>query len=252
MEIFNGMVQKPIIAVTSRTVYREIPGKPLVGIQPDFMVPQNHAECIIRAGGAPVFLPSIVERNYCKTILSAVRGLFIMGGDDMDPALFNEEPHPKLGLVDVQKGNFEFLLIRMTLDRDMPVLGVCGGHQMLNIAAGGTIYQDIYSQTDSTIKHRQELTQSVPSHYVTIEQDSKLYEIHKTMELRVNSTHHQAVRDIGEGFVVTARAKDGIIEAIEAPEKRFAIGVQWHPESLAADLPAFQKIFDAFVEECTK
>ncbi len=169
----------------------------------------------------------------------------------MDPGLFNEEPHPKLGLVDVQKGNFEFLLVRMALDMDMPVLGVCGGHQMLNIVAGGTIYQDIHSQTDSVIKHRQELIQSVPSHYVIIEQGSKLHEIHKTTEIRVNSTHHQAVRDLGDGFVVTARAKDGIIEAIEAPKRRFAVGVQWHPESLASEFPIFQKIFDAFVEECT-
>jgi putative glutamine amidotransferase len=243
---------RPVIAITSRTVHRRIHGEPLVGLNPDFMVPENHAKCIHRAGGAPVFLPSICSREYCETILSSVAGLFIMGGDDMDPALFNEEPHPKLGLVDIQKGEFEFMLTRMALDRDMPVLGICGGHQMLNVVGGGTIYQDIYAQAESNVKHEQELTKSVPSHSVTISEDSRLHSILGTAELRVNSTHHQAIRNPAPGFIVTATAKDGIIEAIEAPEKRFALGVQWHPESLADEFPIHQKVFDEFVSECTR
>jgi len=232
----------PLIGITSRTISRT---------SAEFVVGQNYTDAILRAGGAPVLLPGIADKAYCEKILSAIDGLIISGGDDMDPAFYGEEPHPKLGLVDVQKGNFEFMLTRMALRKNIPILGICGGIQMLNVAAGGTLYQDIPSQTGSGIKHSQELTKSVPSHYVAIEKNTRLHKILGMVKLRVNSTHHQAVKDLAKDFVVAARAADGIVEAIEMQVKRFVIGVQWHPESLAAEHPVFQKVFDTFIKECS-
>jgi putative glutamine amidotransferase len=244
--------EKPLIGITSRTFYRKIPGEPLVGIKPDFMVGQNYINAVLRSGGAPVLLPGIADKKYCGKILSSIDGLLISGGDDMDPALYGEEPHPKLGLVDVQKGDFEFMLAKMALKRRIPILGICGGIQMLNVAAGGTLYQDIPSQTNSKIKHSQESTKSVPSHYVTIEKNTQLHKILGMKKIRVNSTHHQAVKNLAKGFIVSARAPDGIIEGIELPVRHFVVAVQWHPESLVPEHPVFQKIFKAFIKECSR
>jgi putative glutamine amidotransferase len=246
------MPKRHLIAITARTFFRKIPGEPLVGIKPEYMVGQNYSEAVYNSGGAPVFLPSIADKSYCEKIISSVAGILISGGDDMDPALYGEEPHTNLGLVDVQKGDFEFMLTKMALRRQIPILGICGGIQMLNVAAGGTLYQDIPSQTGSQIKHSQQTTKSEPSHFITVEKSTRLHKIIGRAKLRVNSTHHQAVRKLAKGFIISARAADGIIEAIELPGRRFVVGVQWHPESLASHNPVFRAIFDSFIRECAR
>ncbi len=245
---------RPVIGITCRTRI-SAPKAEGLNSSTDFLGEKPYVDCITRAGGTPVLLPSVESEQYVRDVLHTLDGVLLPGGDDADPALYGAEPHPKLGVTDDLKGRFEAALARgalarVALDARVPLFGICGGIQLLNVACSGTLHQDIAACTGSTIQHRVVQTESRPCHTITIVPGSRLHEIIGEDRIRVNSTHHQAIAALGDGLVATAHAPDGIVEAVERPGEPFVLAVQFHPERLAAREPMFQRLFDAFVEKC--
>lgn len=237
--------------------------KPIIGIlcdidkdakkdSPRYFVKSNYVSAIREAGGVPLIIPPLKDENDLTKSLNLIDGLLIPGGDDIDPKYFNEKPHPSITLTDPEIMEFQLEFCRKAIGKDLPVFGICAGHQIINIACGGNIYQDIPSQYSNPIKHkRDEDEKQDPTHNIKIERSTKLYNIFQKDEILVNSTHHQALRDIAEGFIVTARSEDEIIEAIESKKHNFVIGVQWHPENLYKEDKLFLKLFEQMVYEST-
>jgi putative glutamine amidotransferase len=233
--------------------------KPIIGIitsteldQRNYYSVKDNADAILLAGGMPVLLPYYQEQEDCYEIAMRIDGLYATGGYDIDPTLFGEEPHPKLGTIIPARDTFEVELIKRMLVMNKPILGVCRGCQTINIAAGGDMYQDIYSQKGmELIQHQQNAPSDHGSHYVDVLEGSRLHRITREVRLKVNSRHHQANRSVVSPFIVSGRASDGVIEAIESTAHRFVLGLQWHPESMiATNDKASKAIFKAFVEAC--
>ncbi|NOU96889.1 gamma-glutamyl-gamma-aminobutyrate hydrolase family protein [Paenibacillus sp. LMG 31456] len=232
---------KPIIGITSNIKDEKLLTTGLSNI---------HA--IVKAGGVPVVLPNISDEAAIERMLESIDGLLVTGGGDADPTLYGEEPLPQLGEVCPERDQFELLLITGVLKKNKPVLGICRGCQMINVAAGGDLFQDIYSQHQTQLlQHTQKAPRSHTSHYVDILENSLLHNIVQSSRFKVNSYHHQAVRSVAEGFEITARSSDGIIEAYESKKHRFVVGVQWHPENLVRSNDIYsQKLFNALVQAC--
>ncbi|MCW8085826.1 gamma-glutamyl-gamma-aminobutyrate hydrolase family protein [Sabulicella glaciei] len=214
---------------------------------PWYALRQNYFSAVIEAGGLPVALPHAPE--LAADYLGALDGLLVTGGAfDVDPALWGREPlHPKATLKP-GRTDFEIAATRAALERDMPVLGICGGQQLLAVALGGTLIQHIPDELPSEIPHEQPNPRTEPGHDIEVAPGSLLARLTGRARMAVNSAHHQAVRDVPDGVVVNARAPDGLVEGIEAPRHRFALGVQWHPE-YGVD-PADPLILRGFVEAC--
>lgn len=187
---------------------------------------------VLKAGGIPILLPCLEDKNDIFVHLTLLDGLIVSGGPDADPIYFDAEPEPGLGAVNPAMDAYEIPLIREALSRDMPILGICRGVQMLNIAAGGTIIQHIPASVPGALKHRQEAPRHYPTHAVEVFPKTKLAEMLGHGTVRVNTFHHQSVRDVAPGFITSSVASDGIIEAIESEKHSFAVGVQWHPEGM--------------------
>jgi putative glutamine amidotransferase len=204
---------------------------------------------VAAAGGVPLLIPCSSDSSLVGDFLEAVDGLLFSGsGSDIDPAHYGEEPHPALGPSNPDRLGFELELARRALEGPLPLLGICGGLQTLNVAGGGTLYQDIASQMPGALQHKPDVPSSQPVHSVSLDGTSRLRSIVGRATLEVNSTHHQSVKDVATPFVVCAVASDGVVEAVEAPGERFVLGVQWHPEYMAGACPASRAIFEAFVE----
>ena len=208
----------------------------------------NYINAVEHAGGLPVLLPLIQSNSCIGDFLNLIDGLLLSGGVDVDPLLYGEEPHPKTGRIDVGKDRIEISLIPRTLEIDMPVLGICRGIQMLNVAAGGTLHQDIYMNSNATLKHSQDAPRWYATHDIQIQKGSRLLDILGHSTIRVNSFHHQAVKEVAPDFVISAVASDGIIEGIESTRHSFAIGVQCHPEGMWQNSAPVTSLFVAFVE----
>ncbi len=204
-------------------------------------------------------LPSIVAPGFTNPleeaeqlageILDNCDGLLLSGGTDVDPKIFGEVPHTALGRVDGPRDPFEITLAREAVRRDMPVLGICRGLQVLNVALGGTLIQDIPSDVAGALVHETGDDRLVIGHDVTIEGDSRLAQLLKATRVGVNSFHHQAAKRLGEGLTLSATSpEDGIVEGIEMPERKFVVAVQWHPENFWRTSDAFDGLFSGFVE----
>lgn len=209
---------------------------PVIGITGNFsdgnlsLAPGYYAS-ILKAGGVPFIIPPLDNDNILINLLDNIDGLLLTGGGDINPLFLKEEPVKELHSINPHRDRQELLLARLAANRQIPVLGICRGIQVLNAALGGSLYQDIYSQAEGKlIKHSQDLDRAYASHTVRIEEDSLLAKIMGQTTLPVNSFHHQAVKEPAPGFRVSARATDGIIEAIESKEYKSMLGVQWHPE----------------------
>ncbi len=185
-------------------------------------------------------------------MVEIVDGILLTGGVDLDPMLFNEEPRPDLGRLDPYRDFFEFHLTEIALKKDIPILGICRGCQILNVVAGGTVIQDITTTfgKENILKHQQRAPRWYPTHSVEIKEGSKLEKIFGCNELKVNSFHHQAIKEPGPGFIASAHAKDGVIEAIEGIDYHYAVGVQWHPELMWEHYSLFVKLFRSLIEFC--
>jgi putative glutamine amidotransferase len=211
---------------------------------------EDYVRSVEQSGAIPVVLPPVRPEDV-PAILDRLDGVVLSGGVDVDPALYGQVPHPKLGRVNRRRDDFELALTREALRRDVPVLAICRGHQVLNVATGGTLFQDIASLVMRGIEHEGEGPRFRHSHRVDLADSSRLRAILGQGTVSVNSIHHQAVERPGAGLVVSARChEDGIVEGLEMPGRRFVVGVQWHPESFWNRPESFQPIFDAHVEAC--
>lgn len=231
--------------------------KAIIGISCDYdleretvQLHRGYYDAILEAGGLPFLIP-IIKEDHINDVLNIVDGLMLTGGQDVDPKYFGEDPHPKLGDINPYRDRMEIALTKEAMDRNMPIFGICRGIQVMNIAMGGTIYQDIASQWDSCgslQKHSQLAPVWYPSHEVILKHDSKLWEIMKVHTLWTNSFHHQGVKELASCFCVNASCGDGIIEGIESSRHSFALGVQWHPEKMWDKDPGMLELFRALVE----
>jgi microsomal dipeptidase-like Zn-dependent dipeptidase/gamma-glutamyl-gamma-aminobutyrate hydrolase PuuD len=193
-----------------------------------------YVNAVVKAGGVPVLIPLTTDKSVLESIVSNIDGLILTGGGDIYAPLFGEELHPAVDDYNIDRDNYDIALVKLATDRQMPVLGICRGHQVVNVAFGGTLIQDIPSQVpESKIVHSQEEVRDVGTQTVRITPQSKLHQIVQTDTLWVNSFHHQAVKDLAPGFDAVAFSEDGIIEAIESNEGKAIVGVQWHPETMA-------------------
>ena len=212
--------------------------------RPAYELREAYCTAVVEAGGLPLLLPH--QPDLAESYLAGLDGLIVTGGAfDVDPALFGaSERHPSV-VTKERRTDFELAVTRAALERDLPVLGICGGQQLLNVAFGGSLIQHIPDAITGALAHEQPNDRGEPGHEVEIVAGSLLHRVCGKTRMAVNSAHHQAVERPGAGLTVSARAPDGVIEAIEAPDRRFCLGVQWHPEYTVD--PADEKIFAALV-----
>ncbi|MBU0491571.1 MAG: gamma-glutamyl-gamma-aminobutyrate hydrolase family protein [Chloroflexi bacterium] len=219
---------------------------------PRFGHNQVYARAVVGAGGLPVLLPLLPEPDLLRELFDRLDGILLSGGRDVDPAHFHEQLHPKTVLVPPASDEVELTLARWALAENKPALGICRGHQVLNVAAGGTLYQDIPSQCPSPlgIDHtwHPERPRDQIAHTVTAVPGTRLAAIIGTDPLPVNSSHHQAVRHLAPAFVAGAWTPDGVLEGLERPGETFCVGVQFHPEELWQRDPRALALFRALVE----
>jgi len=221
---------------------------PIVAITP-CKKPRDYEAAVRRAGAVP--RPLALDEAPANA-LDGVDGLLLTGGDDVDPALYGEAAHSTYDLSEPGRDAFEIDLVRRALDADIPVLAICRGLQVLNVALGGTLIQDIPSEPAPLLPHDTSGAPTTLAHTVEVTPGTCLAALVGPEGTRaVNSRHHQAVRALGNGLVVTATSPDGVIEAAEVPAARFCVGVQWHPENFYAT-GEFDRLFDGFVEACRK
>lgn len=227
--------------------------KPIIGIGADIQSPRGkrelsfayvtYCEAVRRAGAIPLVIPPQPEN--AEELLSRLDGVLLAGGFDCDPSIYGEECHPSCERMDTRRQENDLALAAAARRHGVPTLGVCLGLQVMNVAAGGTLIQDIASQHDTEIQHAS-IPEDRARHDVIIEQGTQLAGFLPASELNVNSSHHQAVKTLGEGLRVTAHAPDGIIEGVEDPRHPFYLGVQWHPEDMTGEESA-SCIFHAFI-----
>ncbi len=238
--------------------------KPFIGVTPDFddgkeksrpnyFLYEPYISAIEQAGGLPLILPYINGSEEAGLLLDRIHGLLLTGGDfDIDPSYYGEEWTVEKRVVNERRTRFEIEIARQTLERDLPVLGICGGEQTINVVLQGSLYQDILSQIQGANSHELRRGKSETLHEVEIVPETLLHRIVGEETLHVNSTHHQSIKDLGEGLQINATAGDGVIEGIESVRHGFVLGVQWHPEALFENNSGCRKIFAAFVRKASK
>ncbi len=225
--------------------------RPVIGINCDLQegnplrifLYSDYFQAVERAGGIPVLLPPLGGAKDIEELLRRLDGLVLSGGDDIWPERYGQTRHAKTVPVTGARDIFDFQLVRMALGMGVPILGICYGAQLINVALGGSLIQDIPSERPTGLSHKAET-----GHKVIVERGTRLYELLKAEVLTVNSSHHQAIDRLGEGLRVSAMAEDGIVEAVEGVGYPLVIGVQWHPERMAGD-SAQRGLFTAFLEE---
>lgn len=216
---------------------------------PRDLVVHAYSRAVVAAGGAPFLIPCLDDADTLGAVLEAARGLVISGGSDVDPRQYGQEPRRKLGAVSPQRDALDRIVLAWALERpDFPVLGICRGIQALNVFAGGSLIQDIPTAVTDALKHSQQAPGWHGTHGLDITRDTLPARLLGEGSVVVNSYHHQAVSEPAPGFRAVARAADGVIEAIERDGARFCLGVQFHPELMAARDPRMARLFEGFVE----
>jgi len=237
--------------------------KPVIGVTPDFnagnreewggkeptyFLRARYIRAIEELGGVPVILPLVADPSARRRLLEGIDGLLLTGsGPDLNPALYGERQQYRFPVVAERRCDFEFSLARLALRNTIPTLGICGGMQTMNVACGGSLYQDIPAQVNDALQHRQALPATRVSHNVSVITGSLLRRIVQRSSMQVNSSHHQSVKTVGPDLTTSALAPDGIVEAIEHPAHRFFLGVQWHPEFLFERHLLHRRLFQAFL-----
>ena len=218
-----------------------------------FYLGRDYSEAVEAAGGVPVHIPLIPKKEYISSAVETLDGILLPGADcDVDPVYYGEDPHPRLGRVVPEKDETDMLVLELAESLNLPVLAICYGMQVLNVSRGGSLVQDIGSQIEKCMKHKQGEPLDRHSHSVSIAEKNLLFEV-AGKSASVNSHHHQAVRRTGRDLRAVAWANDGVIEAIEdTRDDRFVLGLQWHPEMGWAKDPLSLAIFDKFVRTCAE
>jgi putative glutamine amidotransferase len=215
---------------------------------PRFANNESYARAIADAGGAPLMIPSITDDEALAALYETLDGLLLTGGPDLDPARYGHERHPRTDGGDAAMEHAEVYLAQRALRDGLPIFGICRGIQTLNVVAGGTLYQDVADELRTPITHPADANgRDYRAHEVRITEGTRLGRAVGRTEIKVNSLHHQAVRDVAPGFMAVAEAPDGVVEAIENPALPFAVGVQWHPEELYRADDSAANLFRAFV-----
>ena len=216
---------------------------------------EDYRQSILHVGGEPRVLEASMA---VEQALSGIGGLMLAGGDDVAPSRYGEKPHATVVEAEPGRDEFEIALIAAARARNLPIFAICRGVQILNVACGGTLVQDIPSEVTGALAHSLPVPQHQPydlAHEIWVDKDSLLAKLMRERlvdeALEVNSRHHQAVKGVAKGFVATATAPDGVIEAIEDPEARFCLGVQWHPENFFRT-GEFRALFEGFLEAAQK
>lgn len=238
------LINKPVVGITGAYVFHN---KFMVGTY----VHHDYQKVIAANGGIPIILP-FLEENLAQEMVEKCDAILFSGGEDVDPQFYGQDPHQKLGETIPLRDKWEIALLEKAMEKKKPILAICRGIQLVNIALGGSLIQDIPSDIKNSIKHSQTVNRSWDSHWVTLEKGSRLEEILQETKIRVNSLHHQAIDRLAEPLRVTAKSSDGVIEAIEHEYYgNFLLGIQWHPESMAATDEKMNKIFAEFVKSAT-
>lgn len=242
------------------------PRSPLIGLTCFLITPsrsryrsrlaqnRSYVRAVADAGGAPILIPHLSNKDLLRRIYESLDGLLLPGGEDVDPALYGEAAHQKLGEVDRERDETELTLTRWALAEGLPLLAICRGIQVLNVAMGGSLYQDIASQVPGAQRHERipRACRDHLSHTMSVEAGTRLASIVGTGPLGVNSFHHQALKEVAPGLVINGRAPDGIVEAVDAVNHPFALGLQWHPEALVDKDAGARRIFSALIEASRK
>ena len=215
------------------------------------MIGRKYVDAIETAGGIPLMVPHNLGGDSLRVLFDRLDGLLLSGGGDIDPAIYGEEPHPDVDGISADRDRVELALARWAVDQHKPLLAICRGVQVLNVALGGTLVQDIPSQVADALPHRfdeKTTPRGYLAHSVSIEPDSLLRAVIHSTAASVNSWHHQSLKQVADPLRVVAESPDGIIEAVEVPGQRFVLGVQWHPEWLFETQPEMLRLFTALIE----
>jgi len=210
----------------------------------------TYINAVLESGGVPVLLPPNQSKEALQRYVKTLDGLMLTGGNDIPPSVYGEKPHPTTNLMAEQRYKFESRLVRLWLEGEKPILGICLGMQMVNVVSGGTLIQDILSQVAANVGHKGTNENLIVDHSVKIEPDSRLARLLNADEIMVNSVHHQSAKDVGRNLKVAARSADGVIEAMELTNGQFGLFLQWHPERM--DKAHSKAIFDSFINACKK
>jgi putative glutamine amidotransferase len=243
------MPRRPVIGIATQTL-AAVPGE-----RPQcWVMGRSYIEELRKVGAIPWIIPLIPhDPETLQHIFDRLDGVFITGGVDVDPSHYGESKLPLCGVTDPDRDTVEIALLRHALDRNLPILAVCRGIQILNVTCGGTLYQDVTAQVPAAMKHDYFPTPEKPSrkflaHDINVKSNSRLGRILGDAVVPVNSMHHQAIKDLAPNLAPTAYAADGIIEAVESLDERYLIAVQWHPEELTETHPGMARLFTTFAE----
>jgi putative glutamine amidotransferase len=237
---------KPIIGVTPD--FNAGNRKEWGGSEPTYFLRARYIRAVEELGGIPLVLPLLADRTTRRRLLKQIDGILLTGsGPDLPPSLYGERQRYPFEIVSDRRASFELDIVNLARQADIPLLGICGGMQAMNVACGGSLYQDLASQISAPLQHRQSTPATNLSHTVAIAPGSLLRRIVRSVSMRVNSSHHQSVKAVAPSLVASAVASDGIVEAIESPTRRFFLGIQWHPEFLFDRHLLHRRLFEAFL-----
>jgi putative glutamine amidotransferase len=236
---------RPLVGIPCQADFREGSKRPIYGNN------RAYVHAVEDAGGIPVLIPMLNVVGLLESLLTRLDGLLLSGGGDIDSSRYRAEPHRLLSCVDTQLDELEFSLARWALQENMPILGICRGMQLLNIVYGGSLYQDLAEEYPGSLEHcRRELPRTTTIHNVHVLAGSRMEKILGASEVRINSLHHQAIKEPGSNIQISGRAEDGVAELMEVVDRRFVVGIQGHPEEIYAREPAYARLFTAFVKAC--
>lgn len=211
-------------------------------------VGHDYVRAVQQVGGVPLILPIVNEQHLILQQVEMMDGLLLSGGYDVSPLYYGEEPKPGLEAICPERDAYEIELVRIAQHLKKPIFGICRGLQLLNVALGGTLYQDIGLSVRSAIQHSSKAKFDEATHSVSIVKDSLLHQIMGETTLLTNSFHHQGIKDLAPNLRINAQAKDGVIEGIESTKDDFILAVQWHPETMLEKHPNMLNLFQAFLE----